>query len=449
MTKPVLAHPHRRIWAIAGPAIIANSSAPLVGLVDTWIIGHLPAAKYLAAVSVGSLLFSYVYWACGFLRMSTTGLVAQAHGRDDQDQVARVLLRATMLAALLGLLFLALSTPFRVAALGFLDPPADVIPLFDTYFDIRAWAIPAALLGLGINGFLIGTARAKLSLYVQLTLNIANAVLSLLFVLGFDMGVAGVALGSLIAEWLAVALGFAFISRTLGLKALAAAVRESETYNPAKMKKLMSVNGFIFVRTLLLIFAFALLTREAAALGGVALAAHHVLNTFMMLIALGLDGFAYASEALAGAAYGKGVRHEFRGWVKYGMIWSGAMAILYALGFYLGGASLIFALTDLESVRAAATEVIPVIVLLPLVGAWCYQYDGIYIGATAGRAMFGTIAVSVAVFVPSIGPLADAYGLVGLWMAMMVFLAMRGLTQAIWYPRLERRLATDKTEGAS
>jgi len=440
MTEAAIKHPHRRIWAIAGPAIIANSSAPLVGLVDTWIIGHLPAAKYLAAVSVGALLFSYVYWACGFLRMSTTGLVAQAHGRDDQDQVARVLLRATMLATMLGLVFLLLSTPFRIAALAFLDPPADVLPLFDTYFDIRLWAIPAALLGLGINGFLIGTARAKLSLYLQLTLNIANAALSLLFVLGFDMGVAGVALGSLIAEWLAVALGFLFISRTLGLRKLAMAVRESETYNPAKMKKLMSVNGFIFVRTLLLIFAFAILTREAAALGEVALAAHHVLNTFMMLIALGLDGFAYASEALAGAAYGKGVRHEFREWVKYGMAWSGAMALLYAAGFYFGGAPLIHALTDVESVRTAATAVIPVITLLPVIGAWCYQYDGIYIGATAGRAMFGTIAVSVAVFVPSIGPLADRFGLVGLWIAMMVFLGMRGLTQAIWYPRLERRL---------
>lgn len=443
MSTPPLKHPHRRIWAIAGPAIVANSSAPLVGLVDTWVIGHLPAAKYLAAVSVGSLLFSYVYWACGFLRMSTTGLVAQAHGRDDEDQIARVLLRATIMAFLIGLIFILASGPFRAAALNFLDPPADVLPLFEDYFDIRLWAIPAALLGLGINGFLIGTARAKLSLYLQLALNIANAVLSLLFVLGFDMGVRGVALGSLIAEWLAVGLGFLFISRTLGLRALALAIRESETYNPAKIKKLMSVNGFIFVRTLLLILAFALLTREAAALGEVALAAHHVLNTFMMLIALGLDGFAYASEALAGAAYGKAARHDFRAWVRYGMIWSGAMAVLYAAGFYFGGAPLIKALTNVESVRLAAISTLPVITLLPLVGAWCYQFDGIYIGATAGRAMFGTIAVSVAVFIPSIGPLADAFGLVGLWMALMIFLGMRGLTQAIWYPRLERSLTPE------
>ncbi|NVJ99547.1 MAG: MATE family efflux transporter [Alphaproteobacteria bacterium] len=443
MSARTLSHPHKRIWAIAGPAIIANSSAPLVGLVDTWIVGHLPGPQYLAAVSVGALLFSYVFWACGFLRMSTTGLVAQAHGQEDEGQIARIMVRVTLLAMLIGLLFIAAATPFRQAALSFLAPPEDILPLFDTYFDIRLWAIPAALLGLGINGFLIGTARAKLSLYLQLTLNIANAALSLLFVLGFDMGVAGVALGSLLAEWLAVLMGIFFISRTLGFAAIKHALTEAETYKPAKIKRLMSVNGFIFVRTLLLILAFALLTREAAALGEVALAAHQVLNTFMMLIALGLDGFAYASEALAGAAFGKGVRHDFRTWVKYGLLWSGVMALVYAAAFYLGGAALINALTDLESVRAAAISVLPVIVLLPLIGAWCYQYDGVYIGATAGRAMFGTIAVSVAVFIPSIGPLADRFGLVGLWLALLVFLGMRGLTQAIWYPRLERSLPNE------
>lgn len=433
-------HPHRRIWAIAGPAIIANSSAPLVGLVDTWIVGHLPGAQYLAAVSVGALLFSYFYWAFGFLRMSTTGLVAQAHGREDHAQVARSLVRALLMGAAIGCLIMLFSRPVEQGALLFLNPPADILPLFETYFDIRLWALPAAFLGLAINGFLIGTARAKLSLYLQLTLNIANAGLSLLFVLGFDMGVAGVALGSLIAEWLAVLVGLLFIRGTLGFGLIRDALSSGETYAPAKLRQLLSVNSFIFMRTLLLILAFAFVTREAAALGAVALAAHHVLNTFMMLIALGLDGFAYAAEALAGAAYGKGVRHEFRAWVKYGLFWCGLAALLYALAFWLFGPALIRALTDLESVRTAAIAVIPVIALLPLVGAWCYQFDGIYIAAADGRAMFGTIAVAVAAFLLSLYPLTDRFGLAGVWLAVNVLLGMRGLAQAVWYPRLERRI---------
>ncbi len=445
MTGQPLHRPHTRIWAIAGPAIIANSSAPIVGLVDTWIIGHLPGPQFLAAVGIGSMTFSYICWACGFLRMGTTGLVAQAHGRNDEGQIARTTLRAVMMGALLGFSVLLLMGGVKAAAIKGFAPPAPVLPPLEVYLDIRLWAIPASLMGLGINGYLIGRAKAKLSLYMQLVLNIANAALSLLFVLGFEMGVAGVALGSLIAEWLAVLLGTVFILRTLGMGTIRQALEDAETYTLNKMKKLLAVNGFIFLRTLLLLFAFALVTREASKLGEVALAAHHVLNTFLMLIALGLDGFAYASEALTGAAFGKGEKDEFRGWVVYGLLWSGLAALGYAAGFYIGGQPLINALTNIEDVRAAAGAVIPVLVLLPLVGTWCYLFDGVYIGTTAAGAMLGTSAVATAVFVWALYPLTDAYGLTGLWLGVGVFLGGRGLAQAVWYPFLERQVDRQKT----
>lgn len=445
MADPKLSRPHYHIWAIAGPAIIANSSAPVVGLVDTWIIGHLPGPQFLAAVGVGSLIFSYLFWACGFLRMSTTGLVAQAHGREDTGQIARTLTRSLLMGLLIGVTILLLLAPIKAAAYGFFVPPADVIAPLEVYLDIRLWAIPTALLGLGINGYLIGRAKAKLALYLQLVLNIANASLSLLFVLGFDMGVAGVALGSLIAEWLAVLLGGAFVVRTLGVATLRKALHDSETYALSKMKKLIAVNGFLFLRTLLLILAFALMTKEASALGEVALAAHHVLNTFMMLVALGLDAFAYAAEALVGAAYGKGARDDFRTWVKYGLLWSGLTATLYAAGFFFFGVPLIAQLTDIQTVREAASAVIPVMAFLPLVGTWCYLYDGVYIGATAASAMLGTILVAVTLFILSLGPLTDAFGLTGLWLALAVFLGGRGLAQAIWYPFIERQIDKEKS----
>lgn len=441
--RVALATPHKRIWAIAGPAIIANSAAPLVGLVDTWVIGHLPGAAYLAAVSVGAMIFSYLSWAFGFLRMSTTGLVAQAHGRDDSDQVARVMTRALLTAIAIGSLVLVLQKPIYWAVLEALDPPHDTIALFASYFDIRVWAVPAALIAYCITGYLIGTAQATKALYVQLVLNITNGVLNLVFVLGLGLGVRGVALGSLIAEWLAALVGLAFVARGLGAGTLVRAAASRLTYDMAKMKKLLSVNGYIFARTLLLILAFALMTREAAALGKVPLAANHVLSTFLILIALGLDGFAYAAEALSGAAYGRNSRGEFRAWVRYGLIWSAIAAIFYTAGFALFGESLILGLTDIEPVRTAAIEALPVLAVLPVVAFWCYLYDGIYIGATAGDAMLGTVAVAAASFLLVLYPLTDRYGLVGLWVAMAVFNGMRGLAQAVYYPRIEARLTGD------
>ena len=436
-----LKRPHFQIWAIAGPAIIANSSAPIVGLVDTWVIGHLPGAVHLAAVSVGAMVFSYIFWGFGFLRMSTTGLVAQAFGKKDQRQLAGTVVRSIALGLIIALGLLALQELIFTAALWALAPPETTLALFEVYFDIRIWSAPAALLLYSINGYLIGTAQAKKALWIQLVLNITNGVLNLVLVLGFDLGVAGIAIGSLIAEWLAAGLGLLFLAKGLSVAALTEALKHQTTWARTHMVKLLGTNGFIFVRTLLLMTALGMVTRKAGSLGEAPLAASHVLSTFLMLISLGLDGFAYAAEALAGAAFGKGVRRDFRAWVIFGLIWAGAAALLYSAGFYLAGEALIYALTDIEAVRTAAVDALPVIIALPILAVWCYQFDGVYIGATAGGAMLGTMAVGFAVFVLSADMLTAAMGLKGLWVAVALFMAVRGLGQAIWYPRLERTLS--------
>jgi len=433
-------HPHREIWAIAGPAILANSSAPLVGLVDTWAIGHLPGAVHLAAVGLGSVVFSYLLWAFGFLRMGTTGLVAQAKGREDvPDQVVTVL-RSSGLGLLFGCLLVLFQEPLLMLALRAMAPPEDVAAITAEYFRIRIWSAPLALLGYAITGVLFGLARVTTILWLQLLLNISNAVLNLTFVIGFGMGVAGVAWGTLLSQLLMTAASVWVVVRIYGLAPLRAAARDGATWVVSGFRKLVLVNGFIFIRTVFLMTALALIMRVAAGLGTVEMAASHVITQYMMLMALGLDGFAHASEALAGAAWGRSDRAQFRRWVYLTGYWSLLAALAYALLFWLWGNSITALLTDIDSVREAAGALLPLVVALPLVAVWCFLFDGVYIGATAAAAMMVTMGIAFVIYLYLLEPMTKAWGLHGLWGAVLVFMAVRGLAQAIWYPRLERKI---------
>ncbi len=437
----ILNQPHHRIWAIAGPAMLANSSAPLVGLVDTWAVGHLPSDIHLAAVGLAGAVFTYIFWMFGFLRMGTTGLVAQAHGAKDQSRVLAELVRATILGAFIAIALLLTYGWIRDISFSLLETPDSVMPLAESYFNIRIWSAPATLFFYSINGFLIGTARAKSALLLQLVLNISNGLLNLIFVIGLDMGVAGVALGTLIAEWLAALMGFVMVARIFGLHAYLKAYMEDRIWHAEKFKRLFSLNGFIFIRTLLLLTAFLLVTRHAAGFGQTALAASHVITQFLMLISLGLDGFAYAAEALTGAAYGAGNRSVFRRWAKLCFMWAIVTAVFYAVVFAFAGSTIVAILTDIRSVQDEIIALLPVITIMPLIAVWGYQFDGIYIGATAASAMFGTMVIAFVVYVPALNSLSASYGLEGVWYALLIFMAMRGIAQALWYPRIEAKLS--------
>ena len=432
---------NRKVWAIAGPAIIANSSAPLVGLVDTWAIGHLPVATHLAAVGVGATVFSFIFWSFGFLRMSTTGLIAQARGRLDEGAQRRIMVRSLGLGLLIASLLIAVQVPMYSLSLAAVGPEAGIATLFGDYFYIRIWSAPAVLATYAFTGFLIGIAKAKAALVIQLVLNISNACLNLLFVLGFGMGADGIALGSLMAEWLAAFVGLVMLTHFLGSRALLATLRSGLTWTYDGFRHLLETNVFIFVRTLILLTALTMVMREANGISEGAVAASHVMNVFMLLISLGLDAFAYAVEALAGAAYGKGVRHDFRKWVWVTSKWAVGASIAYSLGFYWVGENIISVLTDVPSVRAAAIGALPAIVWLPVVSVWCYQFDGIFIGATAAKAMLVTMLISFGVFIALVGPMTDAMGLLGLWWTVVIFLGCRGLSQALYYPFIERKIA--------
>jgi len=432
--------PHRTILAIAVPAILANSSAPLVGLVDTWAIGHLPEPAYLAAIGLGSVIFNFIFWAFGFLRMGTTGIIAQAHGKNDREALIAGIWRAITLALAVGVILLLSQEFILFLSIKALAPPEIVSVLTEQYFHIRIWAAPATLLVYVVSGVLFGLAKTGAVLLQQLVLNITNAILNVIFVVGLGLGVAGVAWGTLIAQWLAAFLGLWLLRQVFGLHTLLDGIKCAQTWMLAGFRQLIVINGYIFIRTILLMTALSLVMRVAGALGTTQMAASHVIMQYMLLISLGLDGFAHATEALAGSAWGEGNAHAFRRWVKLTGIWALVASITYALLFWLLGNFMTTLLTDIDDVSSMVSQLMPLVIALPLVAVACYQFDGVFIAATAACAMMVTMAIAFGAYILLLQPLSDAYGLHGLWSGVLIFMALRGITQAAWYPRLVSRL---------
>jgi MATE family multidrug resistance protein len=431
---------HKKVWAIAGPAILANSSAPLVGLVDTWAIGHLPGAVHLAAVGLGSVIFSYIFWAFGFLRMGTTGLVAQASGSGDVRRLTSEIVRSSALALFFGICLLIFQSVILDLSLKAMAPPNSVAIITAEYFHIRIWAAPASLMVFALSGVLFGLGKTRAILALQLVLNVSNGILNLYFVIGLNMGVAGVALGTLIAQWLTAFLSIWVVVRMVGWQSLVQGFRNSQTWLLSRIKRVMVMNGFIFVRTIFLMTALAMVMRVAGKLGEVDMAASHVINQYMLLMALGLDGFAHAAEALAGKAWGQRSRIAFRRWVILTTLWSMVAALVYSLLFLFYGNGITALLTDIEPVKQTVAGLMPFVIALPLISVWCYQFDGIYIGATAASAMMVTMGLAFVIYLLLLGPMTDTWGLSGLWGAVLIFMGLRGLFQALWYPRLEASL---------
>lgn len=423
------------------PAILANSSAPMVGLVDTWAIGHLAEPAYLAAIGLGSVIFNFIFWAFGFLRMGTTGIIAQAWGKNDKEALIAGIWRSFSLAVGLGLILLLFQNLVLLIAFKALIPPEKVSGLTEEYFQIRIWAAPATLLVYAISGVFFGLAKTGAVLIQQLALNICNAILNVIFVVSLGMGVAGVAWGTLIAQWFAVLVGVWLLLRVLDPALLLAGLKSSRTWLLSGFRKLIVVNGFIFVRTIFLMTALSLVMRVSGGLGEVEMAASHVVLQFMLLISLGLDGFAHATEALAGSAWGKGKAKIFHRWVILTSLWAVVASIVYSLFFLVAGNSITAVLTDITTIRSSVESLMPLVILMPVISVACYQFDGVFIAATAGAAMMVTMGIAFGVYLLSLRMLVDQQGLYGLWVAMLIFMAARGITQAIWYPRLKSSLS--------
>lgn len=427
---------HRRVWALAVPIMLSNLSTPLLGAVDTAVIGRLPDAAYIGGVAVGAVLFNFLFWGFGFLRMGTTGFTAQAFGAGDTDELRAALLRPLVLAVALGALLVALQAPIGFVAFNLLEASAQVEGFARSYYEIRIWSAPAALVNYTLLGWLLGAQRAGAMLLLQVALNGINIVLDLIFVIGLGWGIEGVAWASLIAEVAAAVLGLVIVGRALA--------RAGGRWDRARLLRrdrlsaLFRVNRDIFLRTLALIAAFGYFTVRGAEMGDVTLAANAILMHLQYFMAYGLDGFSHAAEILAGGAVGARSRRSFRAAVSAAALWALVMAAAITTAYALLGPAIIGLFTVLDEVRAAAETYLPWMLLLPLVSVWGFLLDGIFIGATRTGAMRNAMALSLGAYLVACWLLIPALGNHGLWLAFTVFMAARALTLAAAYPRLER-----------
>lgn len=425
-----------RVWALAGPIIVSNISTPLLGAVDTAVVGHLPDPAYIGGVAVGAVIFNFLFWGFSFLRMGTTGFAAQAHGAGDRAELRAILARAILLAGLLGLLLILLRGPIGWISFRLFEASGQVEDFARAYYDIRVWSAPAALANYAMLGWLLGTGRAGAVLLLQVALNGTNIVLDLVFVLGLGWGIEGVAWASLLAETGAAIMGLAIIARLLG--PLGGGWDLKAVLSRDRLLALLRVNADILVRTLCLVAAFAYFTARSATLGDVILAGNTILMQLQSIMAYGLDGFAHAVEVLAGNALGARSRPAFRRAVAVSTAWAAATAVLVTGAYFLFGGVLIGLFTDLPEVRAAATDYLPWMVIMPLVSVWSFQLDGIFIGTTRTGAMRNAMIVSLGAFLAACWLLVPPLGNDGLWLALALFMAARAATLAYGYPALER-----------
>jgi len=430
------AHPgwHRRIVALAVPIVLANLSVPLLSAVDTAVAGHLPDQADLGGVALGGLIFSAMIWGLSFLRMATTGLVAQALGAGDRAEMRLVQRRALVLAALLGLIILLFQGPLLGGALSLLGGSAEVGAAARAYCDARIWSAPAALANSVVLGYLLGTQRAKLGFGLQLVLNAVNMALAIGLVYGFGLGVAGIGAATALADGCGLLLGLAVLwrLRPRGLPPL----KFAALWERAPLIRLFAINRDIFLRTACLLGVTGLFARLGADLGDTVLAGNAVLLNFQTFTSYGLDGFAYAAEALVGVAVGARDRASFRAASRISMVWAGIGALVFSLVYALAGPALIDGLTSQQAVRDQASAYLPWAILLPLVSVWGFQFDGIFIGATRARELRNGMIASLVVFLIAVRLLMPPFGNQGLWGAFTLYMAARGLCLAWFYPRI-------------
>ncbi|MBW8191243.1 MATE family efflux transporter [Neiella marina] len=431
---------HRKVGKIAVPMILANLTVPLLGLVDTAVIGHLDEVYYLGGVAVGSMVVTLLYWLAGFLRMSTTGLAGQALGADDGHQQQQVLLQGLALAIGLGLLVVIANSAIWHVALALMKPSAQVAIQAQLYFDIRILSAPAALMNLVLMGWFIGLQRSRTAMALIILTNSVNIVLDLVFVLGFKWGVQGAALATVLADYSAAALAL-WLAWRLQPKLIKLLAQPASWLKWRHISSLVAMNRDIFIRSLSLQLCIAFMTAKAARLGDATIAANAVLMNFLMLIALGLDGIAYAAEAMVARAKGAKCRLDATIAIQVNSAWTLILALLFSAVFWLFGTAIISLLTDLAPVRETAQNFMPYIILLPLAGAACFLLDGVFIGFAAAKPMRNTMLVAAfGVFFP-VWWLLQAQGNHALWIAFLCFLLARGIGLSVCLPKQLRQVA--------
>lgn len=425
---------NRRMLVLAFPIILANLVQPVLSLVDTIVAGHLPGAWYLGGVALSGVLFNFLFWSFSFLRMATTGLVAQAWGSGNALLMRSHLVRALLIAVTSGVLIVVLRKPVIEVGLSILGGSDAVHGSAVAYASARIWSAPATLGNFVVLGYLLGRQRVVVSLALQVGLNVVNVVATLALVFGLGWGVAGIGAGTAIAEWTVFAAGMAFIRRISAGPPIA----WRDPLDRAAFRSLIAVNRDIFLRSFFLLVCFGWFAHSGAIEGDAILAANAVLLNLHQLASYGLDGFAHATETLVGAAVGGRRKAALRRIIKAAFMWSGLVALLFTVCYALAGPSIIFLLTDQEDIRAVAARFLPYVIALPLVSVTSFMLDGVFIGAMRTREMRDSMFASTIVFLATAYALQLAWGNHGLWIAMLVLMVVRALTLGL---RLDRIFA--------
>ena len=439
MADPTYGITHKRVLSIALPIVISNATVPILGAVDTGVIGQLGGAAPIGAVGIGAIILGALYWIFGFLRMGTVGLTSQALGAGDAQEVRALFFRSAGIGVLAGLAFIIFQIPIFAGAFWIAPASTQVESLARDYMSIRVWSAPAAIAIYGLSGWLIAQERTRAVLMIQLFMNVTNIILDFWFVLGLGLGVEGVAVATLIAEWGGLALGL-YLCRQV-FRGLALSWWQ-QIANRRRVIYMMQVNGDILIRSVLLQAGFVSFLFFGAELGDVTLAANQVLLQFVYLASYAMDGFVFAAESLVGQAMGARAVAQLRRGESVAAVWAFGKAFALAAGFWIMGPFVIDVMAKDPAVQQAARLYLPHMVAAPLLGALAWMLDGVFIGATRTKDMRNMMILSFLGYCGLVLLLLPSFGNHGLWMAMNGFFVLRGVSLALRYPALERVAAT-------
>ena len=425
---------HARVLHIAVPVVLANATVPILGAVDTGVVGQMGEAAPIGAVGVGAITLSAIYWIFGFLRMGTAGMTAQSHGADDRREVAALLTRALLVGLAAGLGFILLQVPLFWAVFALSPATPEVETLARSYMSIRVLSAPAAIALYGVLGWLIALERTRQLFVVQFAMNALNIGLDLLFVLGFGWGVEGVAVATALAEWTGLGLGLWFCRSAFATPAW----RDwAQVFHRTTLGRMLRVNTDIMIRSTLLEGMFVSFVFLGARFGDTTLAANQVLLQFLMIAAFAMDGFAFGAESLVGQALGARNRARLRRAAAMTSFWGLVTVLVLALAFLAAGGRIIDVMTTAEDVRLAARDFLPWMIAAPVLGWAAWMFDGIFIGATATRDMRNMMILSTLIYLAALAALMPVMGNHGLWAALLISFVARGVTLGLYYPRLE------------
>ena len=416
---------NRRILQLALPSIVSNITVPLLGLVDVAIVGHFGAAAYIGAIAVGGMLFNILYWLFGFLRMGTSGMTSQALGRRDLAEVTRVLLRSLGVGVGIALLLVLLQYPIQQIAFALLDTSAEVETLATLYFRICIWGAPAVLGLYGFSGWFIGMQNSRTPMTVSIISNVVNVVFSWLFAFRFDMGIAGVAWGTVVAQYTGVAVSWIFWGVYYGR--LRRYVSLKDSIRLKSMTRFFHINKDIFLRTLCLVVAYTFFTAASSRFGDTVLATNTLLMQLFTLFSYMSDGFAYAAESLAGRYIGAGNRRLLRDAIRKLFVWSFGIAVAYVLVYLVGWRGILSIFNPDADVLAMARHYIWWVIAIPLVGCVPFLVDGILLGATNTKVLRNTVAISMAGYFVLYYSTVGTVGNNAVWLAFVGFIALRGI----------------------